>query len=368
VSRAVRQHYLPQFLQRRFGCDPASLKTKIIRLDLESGAFRKASPINEAVRRHYYRLEDETGNVEDGVDDVLSTIESRAAQAIREIVAQPRRIPDPERLVGLAQFVATLLHRTPDARADAAVLDAEIAKLGAVRLFSDDDAIRRGMPTGASNEEVAAMQQKLIADLREGRLVFESTPTREVGFMLGALLIVTEWLISKASWTVLEAPGDRGFVLSDTPVAQYDPTPKTPGAGAGFESSPNAMTVVPVDPRVALLIQPARDGLLDWRSRRVRARDVDDINLLIYAQADAAIYGPSRAALAFVRRIAEQEPHRVEAYRRQRARIWVTEIGPQHVVGDGSPRTFRGTNRDGVIERQFIVEPGAEQDSFRNAR
>jgi hypothetical protein len=367
VAGAVRHHYLPTFLQRRFGCDPGDARTQIVRLDLKTGTSRRSSPTNEAVRRHYYRLEDEDGNVEDGVEGLLSMIESRAAKIIRRIVAAPTCTPEPEEIVGLAMFVATMAHRTPDARADLAFADVELSKLVAERLFSDTEAARRALGEDLTDEEVSARQQALLDDLRNGRIAFESTPAREVGFMLAAMAPITEWLISKAAWTVLVTPPERSFVLSDAPVVQYDMTPKAAEAGAGFDSSPGAMTVFAVDPSVALLIQPSVDDLLDWRTRAIDAVTVDDINLLIYAQADQAIYGPSQAILTGLRADAKRSPKWIGEYRRRRARIWITEVGPEDQPGEGGVRRFRSVNRDGVATQEFYIPRATEQEARRRA-
>jgi hypothetical protein len=367
VSDAIRQHYVPRFLQRRFGCDPSDKKTPIVRLDKRTGGCRTGSPTNEAVRRYYYRLENEEGEIEDGVEKLLSRIEDRAAPIIARIVEQSARVPGPEDIVSLSTFVATMAHRTPDARADLATADVEIAKLMAERALSDPDAIQRALGPQATDEEIAAMQRRVLDDLREDRIEFESTPTREVGFMLAGMPPVTEWLISKAAWHVLVAPPERQFVLSDAPVAHYDPTPKVPDAGASFESSPNSMTVFAIDPRLALLIRPAADQLLDWRMREVDKRIVDDINLLIYAQADEAIFGSSQAIITGVRRDAKQSPKRVGEYRRRRPRIWATEIASKDRPGDGGVRRFTSINRDGRATRAFYVDPAAEREAQRRA-
>lgn len=350
VSGAIRHHYVPVFLQRRFALRPADPKAMLVRLDVSSGRCRTANPLNEAVRRRYYRMEDEEGNVDDGAEAVLSAIESRAAEVITGIVDDPTRPPGPEGMVGLAQFVATLANRTPDARADLAAMDVEIAKLDAELRLSDLDAVRRAVGPDATRAEALEQQAQWLEDINSGKLFFESTPTREVGLMLEGMLAVAPWLFEKALWTVLIAPEDHAFVLSDAPVAHYDPTPKVEGAGAGFASSPGSMTIVPVDSRMALLITPSPDGLWSWYHRHVDADLVDDVNLLIYAQADEAIFARSQELATKVRRQAKANPRRVGRYARRRPMLWVTETGPTDPL-DARPRTFVGRNRDRTITR-----------------
>jgi hypothetical protein len=125
------------------------------------------------------------------------------------------------------------------------------------------------MDPGASDEAVKRMRGRLLDDLKDGDIYFESTATREIGLMLAGMPAMVDWLISKADWHVLVTPSDRQFILSDAPVTHYDPTPKMPGAGAGFDSSPGAMTFIPIDPCIGLLIRPSPDELLNWRTRPI---------------------------------------------------------------------------------------------------
>jgi Protein of unknown function (DUF4238) len=363
----VRQHYIPKFLQRRFGINPKDRKTKIWRLDLATGTPRKGNPHNEYVQRLYYRIENERGETEDGVETLLSDIEGKAASVLADIVGDPSTEPGDLQLFALANFIATLANRTPDARADLAAADVEFSKLIAKGLFSDRDAARRAIGSDATDEEMAEWQRRLVSDLDAGDIYFESSPSREVGLMLMALEPVAEWLFDRARWTCLLAPPERSFVLSDSPVAHHDLTPKFPEAGHGFESSPGSMTVVPIDPCVALLITPHRNGSPRWSARHGDAATVDDINLLLYAQADEAILGPTQETVTRVRREAKCSPGRAGAYRKRRKRIWVTEVSAADSPGTGGIRTFRSTNRDGAATKQLWVDPAGEREAMRRA-
>jgi hypothetical protein len=363
---AIIQHYIPTFLQRRFGVDPESKKTKVFRLDTSSGSCRVANPRNEAAERRYYRLVDEDGKIDDSVEDLLSDVEYRGAGVIRSIVESPSASIEPQDLVSLAVFVATMKCRTPEGRADLADADVEISKLAAMQLFSDFEAVKRSMDPGASDEAVKRLRGRLLDDLKDGDIYFESTATREIGLMLAGMPAMVDWLISKADWHVLVTPSDRQFILSDAPVTHYDPTPKMPGAGAGFDSSPGAMTFIPIDPCIGLLIRPSPDELLNWRTRPIDRVLVDDLNLLIYAQAGRAIFGASQGIVTGVRRDARRNRKRLAQYARRRPRIWVSEdVDTAWSIGDS--RTFRSTNRDGTILRKLHVDQAAYREARRTA-
>ncbi|UGS36107.1 DUF4238 domain-containing protein [Capillimicrobium parvum] len=364
---AARHHYLPRFLQRRFGCDPADRNTTVVRMDVSTGECRAVHPAKEASLDRYYRLTDNNAKNEDGVEGLLGRIESAAAPAITKVVGSGGEPPEPRKLVGLARFVATLAFRTPDARADLAAADIEFSKLAARQLFSDPAATRRALGPDATYEAVARWQRKLLDGLRDGNITFERDPVREIGMMLRAVEPLTQWLISAAWWELLRAPQGRQFVLSDAPVAHRDPTPPLDGAGAGFNSSPGAMTVLPIDPVVALLIRPAPDGLLNWVARDVGEALVDDLNLLIYAQAGEAVYASSRQILEEVRANARRDPQRVVELRRRRMRVWVGELGPKDAPGQGGVREFTGRNRDGTVTASMRVSAAQEADALRRA-
>ena len=356
IAAHDQHHYLPQFLQRRFGCTPGDPKTKITRLELASGDTRVSSPRNEAKRRHFYRAVLEDGTFDHQAEELFGAIESSAASAIGRLVAARCLLPSPEDIVNLAKFIATMLHRTPDGRADLAAMDVEMSRLAAEALFSDPECVRRGLPPGATDEGVEAWRARLLRDLAAGDIVFSSTPTREIGLVFGAFAPTVEWLFSAARWTLLRAPPESELILADTPIAQYDPGRQFEEAGAGFNSSPRAMTLVPIDRYAALLIQPSPDGLFDWRARRIGPHLVDHVNALFYAQADDAIVGSSRQRLQAVADSARANPERQHEYRRRRARIWVSRVGPDdHPSGTEERRPFHSTNRDGAVTRTLRV-------------
>jgi uncharacterized protein DUF4238 len=367
MSEPVIHHYVPQFLLRRFGRPANTRKTKVARLDVASGEVRVSNPRNEAGKRFFYRLDVADMEAVNGgdlphpneIEKLLSKIEAVAAPVVAQLVEYPMRKTELEQLVALSNFVVTLLHRTPDGRADLAAADAEIQRLGSIEVFSDPDAVRRGMSSEATEAEVLEMRDRIVNDLMERRIEFESTPTREIGMLLQAIPVIGEWLMTKARWTVQRAPSDRQFVLSDAPVAQYDPTPKVEGAGAGFESSPTSMTVLPIDPSAALLIQPSPDGYVSLpMPRQVKREQVDEINLLSYAQADQALFGPVKTILAGVHADAALGPDRIAAVRRRRPRIWLTEAATREPAAS-DVLTFNSVNRDGPVTRQMRIGQAA---------
>jgi hypothetical protein len=204
------------------------------------------------------------------------------------------------------------------------------------------------------------MRLEMLDDLDAGRIAIESTPSREVAMMFLAADNVAEKLIRDFTWVVARAPGGAELVLPSMGITLYDPTPPHPGSGPGFQSSPNAETVLPVDPSFALALSP---GPPEWREAAIDEAAVEDINLRAYAWSDAAFYGRSQKTVADVRTLARRQRARVGAYEPRGGTIWVTE-GDGETPFEGDVHEFVGEDASGVVRRKrFFVKPGALDDA-----
>lgn len=338
-----RQHYVPKFMLRRFAIDPRNKKSLIYKLDVVTGRPSRVNPVNEVVQSHYYRIELPDGTIDDTADELLDRFESEAAPRIARLASANQDMPNDMDVFWLANFIASLKPRTPAGREQLREMDVQLAELSAEVRLSDP----REWPETVSEEE----RLQMLDDLRRGVLGFASTPSREVGLMFAALEKTAGVLFDEMRWRFLCAPEGHCFVLSDDPVNHYDPTPKMKDAGASYVSSPNAKTVIPLDPSLVLVLEPA--AARSVRHEAATPKDVDDLNLLIYAQAAGAIYGQSQAALARVRKNAKSRPRVIASYARRPPRLWITE-GSSDVLRSG-PQTFRSTYRGITAEHELYV-------------
>lgn len=351
-----KQHYVPRFLIRRFAVDqtdPASLAYK---LDIRTGKPWKVSPASEAKHDWFYRITTDDGEIDDSADELLTRLENDAARVIRSIADVPSREPTVNEIRQLALFIVTLKQRTPEGREQLREADIRTAELTAEVRLSDPQLSVEMAGIGKSVEEVDRERRQLLQDLRDGRVEFGCPPSREVALMFGAIEEGATFLCTEMSWTCQVAPPGHSFVLSDHPVAHYDPTPKVEGAGAGFASSPNSQTTVPIDRRVVLLLCPSRGW--SWRTVRLTPGAVDATNLLVYAQAREAIFGESQALVTGVRRIAKAEPAARARFARRPTRIWVADADE---AASGGVRTFTSTYKGETISGQLYAPPDAER-------
>jgi hypothetical protein len=171
---------------------------------------------------------------------------------------------------------------------------------------------------------------------------------------------VTRTLFSQLGIQCIRVPETSrcSFVLSDHPVAHYEPTPKTPESGAGFISSPNSQTWVPLDPRFGLLLSP--QAPCQWDDVNATDNDIDELNLLTYAWAADTIYGSSQAAVTRVRRFAAQNPRLLGEFHYRPPRIWISR-GSENA---GGVHEFVSRRKGETVKRKMYVT----DDGTANAR
>jgi hypothetical protein len=173
--------------------------------------------------------------------------------------------------------------------------------------------------------------------------------------MFMALEEVTNALCAKVGIDCMRVRADSKvpFVLSDHPVAHYDPTPKTPESRAGFMSSPNSLTWVPLDPNFGVMLSARHPQA--WREIEASDDYVDELNLLTYAWAREAIYGPSQEAVTHVRRAAKQNQTLLGEFRYRPPRIWVSQGGDDRCGVHEFTSRYKGQT---VKRKLYVTEEG----------
>jgi hypothetical protein len=349
-----RQHYVPKFILRRFAIDPADRRSLIFKLEKSTGRPSRVNPANELVIGHYYRIVLGDGTVMNEADDALDRIETMAAEVVVKL-ADPAYTMNPDDALRLTLFIVSLRNRTPQAREALREFDERAAELELEVRLSNREQYHEMMGKGRSEQDVEEERLESLDDLKFGRLGVASTPEREVALMFMGLPEVTETLLATMGWRCLRIPpsSKASFVLSDHPVAHYDPTPKTPETGASFQSSPGSLTWVPLDPRFGVLL--SQEGPRTWDSIDLSDDDVDEINLLAYAWTRDAIYGPSQEAVTRLRRVARQKPALLGEFRYRPPRVWVTEGGEDQ----SGPHVFTSRFQGQTVRRTLnITEEG----------
>lgn len=201
----------------------------------------------------------------------------------------------------------------------------------------------------------------MLARLRSGEIVIESTPDREVGLMFTNLDELVPRLVTQFDWRFYRIPFEAGeLVLPDVGVTMYDPTPKLPLSGAGLASSPNSEIVLHLAPDLAVVVRP---GTGRGDAFKATVRHVEALNMRAVANSDRCIYGCSRELVESVLASAAADPDRVEALRPRPGTLWIAE-------GEGEPQpgpiNFTGYSLAGTVEETlYVSREGIEEARTR---
>jgi Protein of unknown function (DUF4238) len=348
------QHYVPRLLLRRFAVVDGRWQGHIFRLERHKGRVGPAVPRSEAAKNRYYDLPDDVvGQFQP--ENVLERIENDAALVIRRV--EQRQQLQPLDVVRLAYFFALQTVRTPQDRAERRYLDGVMAtQLQEIRFSARDQAVaflREHDPT-LTLEEAEEERQRIIDELRAGRIRLESTADREVAGMFLGLNDAVTTLASNCDWTLVAFSDSPALVLPDTGYTRYDPAPSVPGSASGFLGSQRVETVIPVRQNAALVVT---QGTGVVRHGRGTASYADDLNLRAYAQSDVCIYGQTQQAVVDVHRLAKKERAALMERRRRPRTLWIGD--GQEGDPDREPILFTGYSIEGIKKQLFHVDSRA---------
>jgi hypothetical protein len=356
-----QQHFLPQFHQRRFGIEPRNKKTRLWRLDKATGKPETVRPKDEAVIENYYNVELEDGTVLDHADQVLTRFESDAAPVIESIVSDRTWRPNPPDILALLLYLVTLKTRTPRAREALRETDRVMNGMLSEAMVSDRARWRKALGDSYdSEEELEEARLQTLEELRSNKIIIDGGPAREVLMMVVSIEETARTLFEQIGVMCFRLPEDERdcLVASDNPVAHYDPTPKSPQAGVSYMSSPDSITQLAIDPRVALIFHQGEAGR--WQEVEMDRGELEEANLLTYAWANEAIYGPSQHAVTNVRRQAKRNRSMLHQFRYKPPRIWVSR---GEKPADGRVAEFTSIYKGQTTTQKFYVAPGAEDST-----
>ena len=113
MTKPKKQHYVPQFLLRRF-CSSRRKAGKIWVLDKKKAAVFPASVRDVAHENSFYEYHDDEVDVE--LEGLMQNIDSIGSRIISKIIESGEITCEPRDRVWLSYFVATQMVRTPVTR------------------------------------------------------------------------------------------------------------------------------------------------------------------------------------------------------------------------------------------------------------
>ncbi len=285
MSKRSRQHYVPVFYLRRFvdeTCPPGQEPCLWVYQKGQNTAFRRA-PKNVAAELHFYSVDSPDGERDSEAEELLSSIESRAARIWHDLSNRDLCLSSEER-GAVAEFVASMAVRTPHIRA---AIDAPID--GLARQIIDLTLAHYDELTDAQRQTIGLSRAELQRASAPGVFRFEASRAFQVGMMLSVIPRIAR-MVYDMSLALLHSSAEHPYVTSDSPVVLVNPClpPSWPG-GAGF-AQPGVEITLPVDAHLAMLFT--------WEGaeghRDLGPPETAEINLRTVEAALNEVYSPAR--------------------------------------------------------------------------
>jgi hypothetical protein len=284
MARTKKQHYVPQFLLRRFSGSPRR-NPKLWVLDKKTKAVRLSSVRDVAHENHFYEHVDEDGSRIE-LEELMSRIDSIGARIIAKVMDGNLLVLTAEDRVWLSCFVACQMSRTPLIRKDLENMRKMIIhKWGGDICFEGDD-----RPIGDYGPE---------DDRRSSLMHIQNVPEF-------AKILQTK------VWTLAEAPKDCAFIVGDNPVTRSNMIDRGPRGNLGLNSKWIEL-YMPLSPRLSIHVMcPAladiacltpelayeyRAAIENGSPIRFRPENVEFANSLQVRWAERFVFGRERPDL-----------------------------------------------------------------------
>jgi Protein of unknown function (DUF4238) len=264
--------------------------------DRERKEFRRQPPNKTAVEKDFYTVQNEKGEKDYSVEEYLSTIESKAKDAIVKLEKRGEISPD-ERLY-LAHFVALLMVRSPKFNrvvneiADAAAK--HIVKHAIPTVEAAGQLVRQYSAKTGTKEISPESMFEFIQDEK-----FKMAMNRD--FVIGAMLDQAHKVtleVAMMDWMIVHADKRTAFITTDEPIGFIVPDEfrqsGEPVLGLG---SQKITKLVPLTQAVALLLGRCGGGFghFDFSSEQIR-----DFNITVATECDRYVIGRDEALVRSV--------------------------------------------------------------------
>jgi len=246
-------HTVPRLLLRRFADGK-----QIMRVPLD-GSEPKSIGIGDAtVRSHFYSMQDETGQRDDTIENLLADLEDQAARVISKVIAERVwPLPIADRAV-LGEWVAAQYARIPAVRqanneiADQ-LLKMEIAVGGKPEVRRRMEAQGEGPVT---DEEVDAAW----AELTDFSSYYVELPVNDHLLTMGNAMATAYERMMVRSWKLCRFERET-LLLPDHPVTLLRDAREPEWRGVGLANA--AAIMVPIDRQAAIIMTApgGRDGM-----------------------------------------------------------------------------------------------------------
>ncbi len=314
---AKGQHTVPRLhLQHFAGATPAG---QVWTYDAVTGRRWSAVPEETCIQTHFYSIERGDGTMDTQIEELLSTIESRAAP-VYQLLTEGKLPQSAQARTDFAKFLAVLYCRTTTMRRISAQIHGHGAQILSFAYANNPDAFDAVIGRMEA-EKGQAIDPRVKEEVRQLMLnpsgyVMKISQERT----LGALKIANGLavILQKMRWSLADAQDGSSFITSDNPVTrEVDPKTRHPVLGDhGFRNKTAEVTCP---------LSPSRCLILSW-DEEARDYGMFDTEHVGYVNNVRAVYAER---YLFSNRSDDAIAHLAEKYKDSRVRVGTHGFGPE---------------------------------------
>ena len=285
MSKPKRHHYLPQFYLEKF-----SRNGNLFVFDRKLNEYREQTPINTAVKMHYYALEDDEGKKKTEIENLLSQIEGKTKPIIEKLEIG-KKISEEDKEI-LSMFVSFLMTRVPVFEKSENNCDIRFIEKMADMMFCDEKRTKSVM-----DQDERDTGRKLDISPKELFNFHKSVPhgykihrNRSLMKMLHTSFVIAHYF-RQMDWGLFHAPDNTSFITTDNPFVLIPPMNYTPeyiqeyGVGIAIRGTKK---IVPLTQNLCLVMA---DHGTSTVHRNINRELVRNINIHISYVADRFVIG-----------------------------------------------------------------------------
>ena len=260
--------------------------------DSKQSEYRHQQPINTAVRKHYYAVEDKDGNRRTDIESLLADIEGLATPVMRKL--ERSESIDRDDKEHLSIYAAFMMIRGPSFEEMVNDAHRQIAQLIGDIAFKDEDRAKNALDTFAreTGKKVVVSAADMVKFHQSGRYTIDVHRNASLRAMIDLSTKLGESFLRMNS-VVLHAPEMSGFVTTDAPVSILPPKNRSHLMGAGIDT-PGAVKVFPLSRRACLLMYDPGTLMLH---RKVDRATIRKVNSKIASSFHRLVIGADQAQL-----------------------------------------------------------------------
>lgn len=320
MSTPKRHHYLPQSYLEGF-CREGRLWV----YDREDDEYRKQTPVNTTVQKHYYSIEGDDGKKNIEIEKMLSKLEGDTKKVLNNVISK-KLISNKDKMI-MSLFIAFAWTRIPDfERIINESMKHEIKKLGDI-LHKDEERIKQTTERYEKDtgEKIGIEPAKLKEFWDRGAFDIVMNRNASLDMMLRVAPECARFL-SLMDWVFAVAPKDYSFITTDSPlvlVPTSDEKIKKAFCGSVGLLIPGVQKLFPICQEICLVIGDCGDKIQYAKYNKSLCKE---INIRLAGHAKRFVIGRDKALLSSLVREAKLD----QGQRRDTFRIH--EIGPYQIL------------------------------------